>query len=104
MDAQDILLSPSIEARLPNRAFDCNFWRVLRELFHRNKAILDTGIKLEPRQFGVDASMLKQALMRSFLDNASLVENEDAIGLEDCCQAVGDHKSCARLYQVVQRL
>ncbi|MNI31726.1 hypothetical protein D3C73_856170 [compost metagenome] len=60
-------------------------------------------MELQARQLGVKSTLGDEALMGSFLDNATVFKHENSVSLEDGCQAMGDDERRAVFHQPVKR-
>jgi hypothetical protein len=61
--------------------------------------------RLQLEESGVNAAFFpEQRLVRAFLDDASLVEDQYPVGVEDGREAVGDHDGGAAMRERVQRI
>lgn len=78
--------------------------RSARPLFRGSEHILVGGVELQPRQPRIDAAVADQALMRALFDNPALIYDENAVGFQHRCQAMGDDERRAAVHQTVKRL
>jgi len=62
-----------------------------RRLSHAVES-LRPGFELQLGEACVKAILGDKRLVRAFLDQAAIVENENPVGFEDCCEAMRDHK------------
>jgi hypothetical protein len=61
------------------------------------------GGLLEPRETGVEAVRRKERGVRSLFHDASGLDDQDAIGVDDCRQPMPDHERGRALHQRLKR-
>ena len=61
------------------------------------------GLELQPREPGVEAVRGEERGVRSLLDHASGLDDQNAIGVDDRRQPVGDHKRGPALHEPFER-
>src|SRR6185369_15619082 len=71
---------------------------------HRFIARCSRQPELPFAETGIDAALGEQLLVRTDLDDASLVHDDDAIGMQDGGQPMRDHEAGASLHQALQRI
>src|SRR5204863_2003702 len=74
----------------------------------RNRQLLDNffdgcGV-LDAGEFGVEAALIEQLLVRAALDDFAVAQDEDLVCLTDCAQTMGDNKTGAASHEPLQRL
>src|SRR2546428_14123585 len=85
----------------------CNGKRCCTQRSRRQTARgrLDSSLdELQSRELRVNASEFHQLIVSALLNNAAAVQDDDAIGLTDRGQAVGNDEGGTPFHQPVQRL